>query len=94
MGDEWWVARPAGESAVGHGAGARAYLVAVRFYREGDDTPVSEILLPRGRLEGLYPEELEELLHRATPLRQQERPAPPPRRAPIEAEEDEIPPEG
>jgi hypothetical protein len=93
VGDEWWIARPAGESAVGHGTGARAYLVAVRFYREGDDTPVSEILLPRGRLEGLYPEELEELLRRAKPLPRQERPlVQPPRREVIQVE-DEVPPE-
>jgi hypothetical protein len=78
---------------VGHGAGARAYLVAIRFYREGADTAVSEVLVPRGRLDTLYPEELEELWRRATPLRQPERPAQPARRARSEAE-DEAPPEG
>ncbi len=69
---ETWIARPMGESAIGHGAGARAYLVAVRFFRAEDDTPVSEVLIPRGRFEMLYDEELEELRRRATPL------APPP----------------
>ncbi|HEX7089022.1 MAG TPA: hypothetical protein VF192_02730 [Longimicrobiales bacterium] len=92
-GGEWWIARPAGESAVGHGAGARAYLVAIRFYREGDDTAVSEVLVPRGRLDTLYPEELEELWRRATPLGRPDRPAQPPRRARAEGE-DGAPPEG
>jgi len=91
-GGETWIARPAGESAIGHGAGARAYLVAVRFYRPGDHVPVSEVLIPRGRFEALYDEELAELLGRATPLEPPREPEPEPRRA--GAEQDEAPPEG
>jgi len=91
---ETWIARPMGESAVGHGAGARAYLVAVRFFRGEDDTPVSEVLIPRGRFEMLYDEELEELLRQAKPLA----PAPEPRggeppRASIDELDEELPPE-
>lgn len=91
-GGETWIARPMGESAIGHGAGARAYLVAVRFFRAEDDVPVSEVLIPRGRFELLYDEELEELLRRATPLA----PAPEPEdREPPRAhteEPDDLPP--
>jgi len=92
-GGEVWIARKAGESAIGHGAGARAYIVAVRFFRAGDETPVSEVLIPRGRFETLYDEELVELLHRATPLKDT---LPRDRgRASARAElEDELPPEG
>lgn len=94
-GGETWIARPAGESAIGHGAGARAYLVAVRFYRPEEPVPVSEALIPRGRFETLYDEELEELLRRATPLA--EAPEPRDRGTPRAGEvdaDDELPPEG
>lgn len=91
-GGETWIARPVGESAIGHGAGARAYLVAVRFFRAEDDTAVSEVLIPRGRFELLYDEELEDLLRQATPLA----PAPEPEdREPPRAhteEPDDLPP--
>ena len=91
---ETWIARPVVESAIGHGAGARAYIVAVRFFRARDDTPVSEVLIPRGRFEMLYDEELVELLHRATPLKDAPEPRGRGRRSPRDEPDDELPLEG
>lgn len=69
MDDVEWTAHIAGESAAGTGAGsAHAYLVAVQFTRQGDAYPSREALLPRGRFEHLYDDELRELLKSARPL--------------------------
>lgn len=64
-----WIARVAGESAFGGNAGF-ARIVAVHFFREDDepDLPRFEALLPVGRLEALYEEELVELLERAVEI--------------------------
>ena len=64
-----WIARLAGEGYGGTGALAPGYLAAIRFCRaDSPDEPVSELLVPRGRFESLYDEELRELLARAEPL--------------------------
>lgn len=64
-----WIARVAGEAVGGTGRQARAYLVSVLFApAEEPDAPRREALLPRGRLEDLYPEELVSLFRRARPL--------------------------
>lgn len=69
-----WVARPAGGGVAGTGELGGAYLVAIRFHpvatagstrRNG---AVRETLIPRGRFENLYDEELVELFHRARPV--------------------------
>lgn len=64
-----WIVRVAGESAFGGNAGF-ARIVAVHFFREDDepDLPRFEALLPAGRLEALYEEELVELLERAVKI--------------------------
>jgi hypothetical protein len=74
-----WVARIAGEGVGGTGARGGAYLVAVQFHPAGDgaegdreDSP-REALLPRGRFELLYEEELRELFRTARPLPRQSR---------------------
>ncbi|MBI4409554.1 MAG: hypothetical protein HY561_07585 [Gemmatimonadetes bacterium] len=64
-----WIARVAGESVYGTGAFGLAPLVAIRF--SPATTPESmerEALLPRGRFEVLYDEELVELLRSAKRL--------------------------
>ncbi len=64
-----WIVRVAGESAFGGNAGF-ARIVAVHFFREDDEPnlPRFEALLPAGRLEALYEEELVELLGRAVKI--------------------------
>jgi hypothetical protein len=66
---EEWIARIAGEGAVGTGSGPAAFLVAVRFYPAAHpETPAREILIPRGRFDSLYDDELRVLFHSARPL--------------------------
>jgi hypothetical protein len=66
---EEWLARIVGEGVGGTGAGAVAYLVAVRFYPAGKPGEAArEALLPRGRFEMLYEEELIELFRTARPI--------------------------
>ena len=67
--DVEWTAHIAGESAAGAGAGsAHAYLVAVQFTRKGDPYPSREALLPRGRFQHLFDDELRDLLRAARPI--------------------------
>ncbi len=71
-----WLARAAGAAAAGTGRHGRAFLVSVLFALEAEPgAPRREALLPRGRLETLYPEELVSLFRAATVL------PPPPSRA-------------
>jgi hypothetical protein len=64
-----WVARLAGNGAGGTGAWGLGSLNAVHFSMEADpDTPLFEALLPGGRLEFLFPEELAALLAMARPI--------------------------
>ncbi|HEX7117555.1 MAG TPA: hypothetical protein VF212_02125 [Longimicrobiales bacterium] len=64
-----WIARIAGEAIVGTGAFASAALLAVRFHRADEpDRPLREALIPRGRFELLYDDELAALLRTARPL--------------------------
>jgi len=64
-----WIARIVGEGAVGTGSGPAAFLVAVRFYpADQPETPAREILIPRGRFDSLYDDELRVLFHSARPL--------------------------
>jgi hypothetical protein len=66
---EVWLARIAGEGVGGTGTGAVAFLVAVRFYSAAaPEQAVREVLIPRGRFEMLYDEELVELFRTARPL--------------------------
>lgn len=66
---EVWLARLAGEGVGGTGTGAVAFLVAVRFYSAAaPEQAVREVLIPRGRFEMLYDEELVELFRTARPL--------------------------
>jgi hypothetical protein len=66
---EEWLARIVGEGAGGTGPGAVAYLVAIRFYPAGKPGEAArEALLPRGRFEMLYEEELIELFRTARPI--------------------------
>lgn len=63
-----WVARVAGEGLGGTGRLATATFVIVHFLAEGEQAPRFEALLPRGRFDGLFDSELQELLARARPL--------------------------
>jgi hypothetical protein len=74
-----WSARVVGEVVGGTGARGSAYLAVVQFYPAGGDagegrgaTP-REALIPRGRFEYLYDEELIELFRAARPLPRQGR---------------------
>jgi hypothetical protein len=66
---EGWLAWVSGSGALGTGALGLSPVDAVHFARlAAPDQPVREALLARGRFAGLYPEELAELLRRATPI--------------------------
>lgn len=63
-----WVARVAGHGLGGAGEVGGAFLVAIRFEpleSKGEADEVREALLPRGRLDYLFDEELVELFRRA-----------------------------
>ena len=64
-----WIARVAGRGAYGTGQRGAALLVAVHFYRADEpETPLREALLPAAAFPLLRPEELTDLLDRATPI--------------------------
>lgn len=66
---EEWTARIAGKSAGGTGGYGLGMLHAIHFLRGADpDRPLFEALLPRGRFEQLFDEELRELLRRAVAI--------------------------
>lgn len=66
---ERWIAWVAGAGAGGTGSQSRAFLVSVLFATEDDpETPRREALLPRGRFENLYGEELLSLFRGAALL--------------------------
>lgn len=67
-----WSARVVGEVVGGTGARGSAYLAVVQFHPAGGDAP-REALIPRGRFEYLYDEELIELFRAARPLPRQNR---------------------
>ncbi|MEX1182668.1 MAG: hypothetical protein WEF86_05500 [Gemmatimonadota bacterium] len=61
--DEKWVARPSGKGAWGTGSYGLGLVDAVHFCRAEDPhAPVAEALLPHGRFDALYDEELAHLL--------------------------------
>lgn len=69
MDGEAWIARQVGEASVGSSALGAASIVTIRFYRAAEpDRPQREALLPRGRFEMLYDEELRALFHAARRL--------------------------
>jgi hypothetical protein len=68
VGEEAWVARVAGTGLGGTGHLASARMVIVRFFRAGDERPASEALLPAGRFDHLFDDELARLLASARPL--------------------------
>lgn len=70
---EEWIARLAGDGAYGTGPVGMARLSAVHFCRaDVPHDPLFEALIPAGRFEGLYAEELAELLRGATPIEVEE----------------------
>lgn len=69
MDGEVWIARQVGEARVGSSALGAAAIVTIRFYHAAEpDRPLKEALLPRGRFELLYDEELRALFHAARRL--------------------------
>lgn len=67
-GDDW-LARQAGVGSGGTGEVGLARLVAVRFYRpEQPERARREALLPTGRLENMYDDELRDLFRQAQPI--------------------------
>lgn len=71
--DQEWLARPEGEGWGGNGHVGLARLTVVRFYHPAEpETARREALLPVGRLEDLYDEELRTLLERARPVEPRE----------------------
>jgi hypothetical protein len=74
-----WLVRVVGELAGGTGARGVAYLTVVQFHpapngeREGRGAAPREALLPRGKFEFLYDEELIQLFHAARPIPRQSR---------------------
>lgn len=66
---EAWIACIAGQSAVGTGTRGHAFLTAIHFCRaDAPDQPLREALLPRGRFQALFEEELCTLLGEARPI--------------------------
>jgi hypothetical protein len=66
---EEWTARIAGKSAGGTGGYGLGMLHAIHFARGADQgRPLFEALLPRGRFEQLFDEELRELLRYAVAI--------------------------
>ncbi len=68
VGEDTWWARVAGTGLGGTGELASARFVIVRFFREGEDNPTFETLLPSGRFDQLYDAELARLLALARPI--------------------------
>lgn len=66
---EGWLARPAGEGAIGSGRVGSGSVAAVHFFLASEPTrPLREGLVPRGRFAGLFEAELVELWAGATPI--------------------------
>lgn len=64
-----WIARLSGKGAQGTGSYGLGLIDAVHFHdAEQPERPLREALLPHGRFESLYDEELGELLARAVPI--------------------------
>lgn len=63
-----WTVRPAGAGAYGTGDSGAARILAVHFYRAGEEEPERETLLPAARFPHLRDEELVRLLEGATPI--------------------------
>lgn len=69
LGDDEWVARLAGQGYGGTGDRSPGYFAAVRFFRaDAPDRPVREALIPRGRFDSLYDDELREIFEMAEPI--------------------------
>jgi hypothetical protein len=68
---ERWIARVAGEGALGTGRVGLGYVEAVHFCNaNAPDQPLREALLAAGRFDTLHEIELAELCGDATPIRQ------------------------
>jgi hypothetical protein len=68
---ERWIARVAGEGALGTGRVGLGFVEAIHFYAaDAPDQPLREALLAAGRFETLHEIELAELCGVATPIRQ------------------------
>jgi hypothetical protein len=69
MGDETWLARPAGEGLYGTGRLGSARLAAIHFFRASEpERPVSEALVSASAFRQLDGTELRALYERATPI--------------------------
>lgn len=69
-----WIARLVGHGVIGHGALTRAGVVAIRFTRvDAEDKTFREALMPAGRFEALYDEELRDLWREARTVTREER---------------------
>lgn len=68
VGEATWVARVAGTGLGGTGHFASARIVIVRFFRAGDEHPACEAVLPAGRFDQLFDDELARLLASARPI--------------------------
>jgi hypothetical protein len=79
--DGSWVAWVAGKSTWGSGGYGLGMVVAIHFARaDAPEQALREMLVARGRVEGLFDDELRELLASATPIDRSATPRSEPRR--------------